>query len=225
MAEPRISVERIGREGQPLVAVEDFSPYPDSLRAAAVAAAFGPAGHHYPGLRAPLPDSYMRDALPVVRSALAQAYDHSGGVDLVDASFSIVTTPQSALTIRQRLPHCDAFTAERVALIHYLSPDDGDGTAFYRHRSTGFETVDEVRAPIFFGQLDAELRHGGAPPAGYIAGDTRLFERTVAAPARYNRALLYRSFLLHSGAISPGASLSPDPRTGRLTITAFFTLS
>ena len=225
MIEPSISVERIGREGQPLVTVDDLSPDPDSLRAAAAAAAFGPAGHHYPGLRAPVPGGYMRDALPVIRSALEQAYGHRGGVDLVDASFSIVTTPPNALTVRQRLPHCDAFTAERVALIHYLSPDDGDGTAFYRHRSTGFETVDQVRAPIFFGQLDAELRHGGPPGESYIANDTPLFERIVAAPARYNRALLYRSFLLHSGAISPDASLSSDPRTGRLTITAFFTLS
>lgn len=59
-------------------------------------------------------------------------------------------------------------------------------------------------------------------PVGYIAGDTALFERTAVAPSRYNRALLYRSYVLHSGAISPDASLSPDP--ARLTVTGFFAI-
>ncbi|WP_447406945.1 DUF6445 family protein, partial [Clostridium perfringens] len=77
---------------------------------------------------------------------------------MVDASFSIVTTPPEKLDVRQRVPHCDAFRADRIALVHYLAPEGGDGTAFFRHRSTGFETIDEERAPIFFGQLDAEFR-------------------------------------------------------------------
>jgi hypothetical protein len=38
----------------------------------------------------------------------------------------------------------------------------------------------------------------------------------------YNRALLYRSSLLHSGEIADDVSLASDPQTGRLTITGFF---
>ena len=64
-------------------------------------------------------------------------------------------------------------------------------------------------------------RARGPPPAAYIAGDTPLFERFEHVEARYNRALVYRSMLLHSGAIGPDASLSADPSTGRLTVTAF----
>ena len=68
------------------------------------------------------------------------------------------------------------------------------------------------------------MRHGGLPPASYITGDTALFERTMTAEARYNRALLYPSYLLHSGAIAPDATLSPDPAIGRLTVTAFLSV-
>jgi hypothetical protein len=181
-----------------------------------VAALWGPGANHYPGIRALLPEAYLHDQLPLIAEALGAV------VGVIDASFSMVTTPPEELSVRQRLPHVDAFGAERIALVHYLA--EGDGTAFYRHRSTGFETVDETRAPVFFDQIEAELRLGGVPPAAYVAGDTPLFEQVAHARARFNRALLYPSYLLHSGAISPGANLSADPARGRLTVTGFLAL-
>jgi hypothetical protein len=54
-----------------------------------------------------------------------------------------------------------------------------------------------------------------------VSGDTDLFERIGLAEARYDRALLYPSFLLHIGAISPETVLSADPALGRLTVTGF----
>lgn len=221
---PEVAVHRMGRSAEPLVVIDGFAADPNALRAAAAKATFGPAGHHYPGIRAPLPANYLRDQLSIIQAAVAQAFGRRRTAEVVDASFSIVTTPPAELTIQQCLPHCDAFGAERFALVHYLS-EGGDGTAFYRHRSTGFESIDQARAPIFFGQLDAELRHGGVPPARYIAGDTPLFEQTLAVPALYNRALIYRSWMLHSGAIGQDALLSVDPVAGRLTVTAFFSIS
>ncbi len=220
----KVGIEHIGREREPLVVIDDFAADPDALRAFAFAAAFGPATHYYPGIRAPLPDDYLPIQLRGLESALAEAFGLAGEVEVIDASYSIVTTRAADLAVSQRLPHCDAHARNRIALIHYLSPDGGDGTAFFRHRSTGFETVDERRAALYADQLAAELRHGGPPPEAYIAGDTPLFERTMLAEARYNRALLYRSCLLHSGAIAPDALLSPDPAMGRLTITGFLSV-
>jgi hypothetical protein len=221
---PSFTVHHVGREAQPVVVIDGFAPDPDALRAAALEAPFGPALQHYPGVRAALPDSYIPAQRTVLAQVLGPMLGRSGAVELVDASFSIVTTPPEALNIRQRIPHCDAFGAERIALVHYLAPDGGDGTAFFRHRSTGFETIDAERAPIFFGQLDAEFRYGGLPPARYVTGDTNLFEQTLAVEARYNRALVYPSYLLHSGAIAPDAVLSSDPALGRLTVTAFLSV-
>lgn len=219
-----IRVETVGAEAQSLVILDDFAPDPDALRAAAAATDFAPALNHYPGVRAGLPPSYLHTQLPVIASAAAEAFGRTGPVTVVDASFSIVSTPADALTIPQRLPHIDAFTADRIALVHYLSPEGGDGTAFYRHRATGFETVDEARRELFFRHLDTEIRHGGPPPPGYVLGDTPLFECVQSVPARYNRALLYRSWNLHSGAIGADTRLSADPGTGRLTVTAFLSV-
>lgn len=219
-----VRIESIGAEAQPLVILDDFAPDPDGLRSFAQAADFAPALNHYPGVRAALPADYLATQLPVIAAAAAEAFGRTGPVTVVDASFSVVSTPAGNLTIAQRLPHIDAFTEDRIALVHYLSPAGGDGTAFFRHRSTGFETVDETRRDLFFRHLDIEMRHGGVPPPGYVLGDTPLFERIRTEPARYNRALHYRSWNLHSGAISSDNPLSADPGAGRLTITGFLSI-
>lgn len=221
MSRPDIAARLVGRERQPLVVIDGFAPNPDALRAAAVASRFEPAGQHYPGVRAPLPPNYMLAQRPVIATVLREVFGHANSVRVLDASFSIVTTPPDALSTEQRLPHVDAVDPGRIALVHYLSLADAEGTAFYRHRATGFESIDKARAPVYFERLQSELRESGLPLAAYIAVDTPLFERTTLIEARYNRALIYRSALLHSGAISPDARLSADPADGRLTVTAF----
>lgn len=217
-----IDVLRVGREAQPVVVIDDFAPDPDALRTAALATPFGPAAHHYPGIRGDLPATHLADQLPKMAEAIAHILD--GGATVIDASFSIVTSAPENLSVQQRLPHCDAFDRGRIALVHYLAQDNADGTAFFRHRSTGFEMVDRARSAIYLDQLDAELRHGGPPAPGYVTGDTTLFERVAVVEARYNRALIYPSWLLHSGAIGPDTDLSSDPATGRLTVTAFLSV-
>lgn len=221
MIRPEISARRIGQEGRPVIVVDGFHPDPDALRTHAVASRFEPARHHYPGVRADLPPDYFALVRPALGHVLAEVFGNPNSVELLDASFSIVTTPPDALTLAQRLPHVDAVVPGRIALVHYLSPEGGDGTAFFRHRATGFELVDEARAVIYYPQLDAELRRGGEPPARYISASTPLFERIGGVDARYNRAVIYRSAMLHSGAIGAEAALSPDPAVGRLTVTAF----
>lgn len=220
----RTTIGTIGTEAQPLAILDDFAPDPDALRRFAATAGFAPALNHYPGVRAALPEIYLATQLPVIVNAAADAFGRTGPVAVIDASFSIVSTPAEALTIPQRLPHVDAFTPDRIALIHYLSLDGGDGTAFFRHRATGFETVDEARRELFFRHLDTEIRLGGPPPPRYMLGDTALFDCIRTEPARYNRALLYRSSNLHSGAIAADAVLSSNPVAGRLTVTAFLSI-
>lgn len=220
MIRPAVVARQIGDERQPVVIVDGFHPDPDQLRAAAVDTPFEPAHRHYPGIRAPLPPDYFARVRPVLATVLREVFGHTGGVDLIDASFSIVTTPPAALAIPQRLPHVDAVQPGRIALVHYLALDGGDGTAFFRHRATGFETIDGARSDTYLARLNAELREG-APQQAYVHDSTPLFERTATAEARYNRAVIYRSAILHSGAIRPDAALDPDPATGRLTVTAF----
>lgn len=218
----RIETLRIGDEQRMLVVIDDAAADPDALCAFADRATFTPARHAYPGVRAELPDDYWTNGREAVDRAVAILLGRAAEWQVIDASFSMVTTPRADLSVSQRLPHADAYDEGRIALVHYLgASDDEDGTAFFRHRSTRFETIDAERAPVYHAQLDAELRHGGVPAADYPAADHRLFERIAAVGARRNRAVLYHSFALHSGIIAPTASLSADPRTGRLTVTGF----
>lgn len=220
MIRPDISARRIGHEQQPVAIVDGFHPDPDALRALAAKAAFGPAHRHYPGIRADLPGDYFAAVRPALALVLREVFA-AERIDLLDASFSIVTAAPDTLVLEQRLPHVDAIVPGRIALVHYLSPTETDGTAFFRHRATGFETIDEARSAAYLAALDGELTAGAMPPAAYTSGSTDLFEEVWRADARYNRAVIYRSALLHSGAISPGARLDANPATGRLTVTAF----
>lgn len=221
MSRPDISARLIGREGQPLVTIDGFAPSPDALRAAAAASAFEPGRHLYPGVRAPLPIDYWPAVRSLVATVLHDVFGCRNRARLLDASFAMVTTPARRLAAEQRLPHVDSTSQGRIALIHYLALDDGDGTAFFRHRATGFETISQEREAAYYARLATELREHGPPSPAYIRDETPLYKRTALADARYNRALIYRSSMLHSGAISPDARLSSDPATGRLTVTAF----
>lgn len=225
MIEPNIRARRIGRERCPIAIIDGFARDPDALRNQALTSVFGPAADHYPGVRAPLPSTYMQAQAELLAKVLAAVFDARGAARVLDAAYSIVSTAREDLSLAQRLPHVDATSSARIALVHYLTPDVTAGTAFFRHRATGYESVDEARAEPYLAILDKEVRSGEVPGASYMAEDTALFERTHLVEAAYNRAVIYRGNMLHSGAIAADTPLSADPATGRLTITGFLALA
>ncbi len=218
---PAVTIRRLGHEAAPLVIIDDFSPDPGALVAAAAAQAFAPNGPYYPGIRAPADAGYLAARMDVLRPVLEATFDCPGGARLVECAFSLVTTlPQDLLPI-QRLPHFDSTDPGRFALLHYLCGPEQGGTAFYRHRATGFESVSDARYPVYTAALEAEVAATGLPDADYIRGETVLFEQTGEVEAAFNRMVIYRSRTLHSGRIPPDFAFSPDPRVGRLTINTF----
>ncbi len=225
MSGPTIDVRHVGNEREPVVVIEGFSPDPERLRGLAAGAEYLPHDLYYPGVKAPITAEYFQETRATLASVLREIFDMERGADVIRASYSIVTTPPHLLSIEQRIPHVDSIEAGRMAILHYLSPDDGDGTAFYRHRSTGFETLNAERSDAYFASLNDDMRRLGAPPPAYICGDTELFEQTARFGAAFNRALIYRGRLLHSGAISAGRELSNDPLRGRLTIASFLAVA
>jgi hypothetical protein len=215
----RLRVERQGAEAQPVIVVDDLLAAPERWREAAERARYCRIGPHYPGLRAPVPG----EAASALREALAGPIAETFGLapPLLECFFSIVTTGPEALAPIQRLPHFDGLEPERIAILVYLSGPEQGGTAFYRQRSTGFESVDAARFPIFEAALKAGVAEHGLPPPAYIAGDTPLYESIARYEARPNRALVYRGHILHCAAIPPGAALTADPARGRLSVNAF----
>ncbi|MGN6376606.1 MAG: DUF6445 family protein [Sphingomonas sp.] len=216
-----IRIERIGREEQPVVVIDDFVANPDRLRAAAEALDFRPLGRHYPGVRAEVAAGDVEAYLAPVSGLIAEVFGCHGGLGLISAGYSIVTTPPSALTPIQRLPHFDGLEPERIALLHYLNGQEQGGTAFFRHRSTGYETISADRHAAYDAALRRDVARHGMPEPAYISGDTALFERVARFEAKPNRALIYRGHLLHCADLPADLDLTPDPRKARLTVNTF----
>ena len=135
--------------------------------------------------------------------------------------YSLVTTPPAKLSYPQRIPHVDSVAPNELAFIHYLFKSDLGGTAFYRHRKTGFEYVDLDRMPEYLRNMEEESLGPDYPPAEYINGDTPLYEQISAHEGVFNRALFYRRNSLHSGSLARNFVADPNPRTGRLSINGF----
>jgi len=218
---PHMRIETIGREQSPVIVIDGFVTDPAALAEIAAQAAFAPMGAHYPGVRAPVPPGCVAAFLVPVAPIIARTFGLPGSIGLIDAMFSLVTAAPASLRPIQRLPHFDGCEAERLAVLHYLGGCGAGGTAFYRHRSTGFETISPARLAPYDTALRADVARHGMPPAAYIAGDTAIFEQTARFEGRFNRALIYRGHLLHCAALPPETPLSADPRVGRLTVNTF----
>ncbi len=220
----RLTATHVGREREPLLEARDVVVEAQALVDLAAASlfkpAYGPAGG-YPGLRATAPNDYLAMIVGALAGPIAEVFA-LGPVRPVQAecSFSLATLPPDRLAPPQRAPHVDTVDPRRFAILHYLCDPGFGGTVFYRHRATGFETLSEERKGPY---LAARRQEGWAP--GYVDDGEPWFERTAEVPAEYNRVIVYRSRLLHSGRILAPEALSGDPRRGRLTVNTFATFA
>lgn len=209
-----------GDETQPVVVIDDFAPDPHALREDATFLSFSRIGAHYPGVRALVPEAVLHPFITALAPIVREVFG-LGDLSIVDSFYSVVTTPPSDLAPIQRLPHFDEVSPTRLALLHYLSSDERSGTAFFRQRSTGYESVDAARLPAYRAALANDLARHGLPGAGYIGADSPVFERVARHRACFNRAILYRSNTLHCADMPSDMSFSPDPYDGRLTVNTF----
>lgn len=221
MTEPSVRIEHIGAERQPVIVIDDFVADPGWLRRAAEALDYRPMGRHYPGLRAEVAPADVVRYLAPVQAVIADTFGFASAAAVTSAGYSIVTTRPADLTPIQRLPHFDGLESERIALLHYLNGSEQGGTAFYRHRSTGFETISADRHAAYDAALRRDVARHGLPGPAYIAGDTPLYACTARFEAKPNRALIYRGHLLHCADLPVELDFAPDPRTARLTVNTF----
>ena len=218
----QVKAERIGTEGGVVVTIDNFLLDAGQMVDYATRGAyFLPAGALYPGVQAPLPAPYPLYSHFFTKALIPDAFG-LGDLDVIDcrATFSMMTVPPDQVGIRQRIPHMDMPDPNNIVLLHYLFDDPEGGTAFYRHRKTGFESMDPERRKIYEEVLKDEIT--AHPQEGYICGDSPIFEQIARYPAVFNRAIIYRSHTLHAAAVPPGYVLSRDPRQGRLTANTVF---
>jgi hypothetical protein len=225
MEQPSIQVDHIGREGHPVVVVENFSPQPDRLVEDARAISFNRMGPYYPGLRAPVSKLYFEGLAETLAPMMREVFGASSRMAFDRALYSIAVTEPGDLTLPQRIPHIDGVQEGLVAIVHYLSPPGHGGAAFFRHRATGYEAITADRHRPYLDALQADFVVHGEPAPDYIDGDTALFERIAAYDAVFNRALIYRGNLLHSARLADGPNRSAEIGVGRLTVASFLTVS
>lgn len=223
-AHPELSVkaEYIGNDKSPVLIIDNFMQNAERLVDYAAQSRFGVASQFYPGLRAAGFREYAEGASQILTPYIQDVFDwQERDVKPVECMFSVVTTRPENLIPFQRIPHIDGTEQNILALLHYLSPAEMGGTSFYRHKSSGYERMDEVKYNSYAKTLEQEVAQSGLPPAEYISGDTDLYEKIAHYPARFNRAIVYRGASLHSGEIPNESSFSADPREGRLTVNTF----
>ena len=113
--------------------------------------------------------------------------------------------------------HSDREAGDYTAIV-YLSnhEDDGSGTGFFKHRSSGLASMpsfSELRAnPQFLDQLKVEM----------VSGAPEHWEMLHFVPGRFNRALIFDAPLFHSRI--PKHGFGDSPESGRMVWACHFRL-
>jgi hypothetical protein len=220
----RFSVEtrHIGQERQPALVLDNYLRDPDAMVSyAATESRFQPSPLAYPGIIAPAPEAYIDGLVRVLVPMIADTFKVKADTAyLSDCFFAIATFPPQQLHFGQRLPHVDGFDPGLIAVLHYLCDSKYGGTALYRHRATGYETLTKEQNDHMKSLIAQDIAKNPIP-AQYPNANNRLFEQTACFEAKFNRLVVYRSRILHSMVVDANTKLHPDPRAGRLTVNTF----
>lgn len=220
-SEAAISLEFYGEERQPIIIADNALVDPDKVVEIAARQDYSQIGPYYPGLRAPVPSAAALQLVQPLAQLLAETFGLTEPPRFEECYLSLVTVAPDKLSPIQRIPHIDGTETERLAVLLYLDKAEQGGTAFYRHRSTGFESVGANRLTAYQAVLHQDIVRHGEPDVGYMNGGTVIFEEIHAVAGRYNRAICYRGNILHCGMLPNDFIPQENPRQGRLTLNLF----
>ena len=211
---------RFGQDDEPLVVIDDFAEAQlPRLISLARQGRFAPVPG-FPGARSPADPTYLGLNGEVLHRALAEQFGFDGGLRIKSCNYSIVALTPEQLSPEQRVPHYDDPGEELLAILHYLGDEADGGTAFYRHRRTGFETLRPDRVDAYHEALREDDPRFGEPAQAYCYGDSERFELTGEVAAKRDRLVIYRGRRLHSGRILHPPSGNRRDRV-RLTLNTF----
>jgi hypothetical protein len=217
---------KIGKEKHPLFLVDDLLLNPELVVEYAQQGEgfINQKTDFYPGVRKPLPADYGNLICQFVASTFPKKLALPTLINIKNSlcALSISNQHPGTLLPIQRIPHFDTCDNQQWAVLHYLCKAECGGTGFFRHISSGFEAITEDRNKRYLRMLEDDASTKGMPPGEYLNGSSALFEQTHAVDAKYNRALIYPSNLLHSGLIRQWQS--SDIASSRLTANTFLQL-
>ena len=216
-----LSLDHFGSEAQPILTVGNALSDADAVIDIASRHSYRPMGPFYPGIRAGVSEKIAMPLVEPLADRLVESFGLARPPRYRECFLSLVTRRAQELSPIQRLPHFDGVEPTRLAVLLYLDRAERGGTAFYRQRATGYESVDADRFERYRSELDREAAEKGVPESGYISGDTPLFQQVHAVAGRFNSMVVYRGNTLHCAQLAAGFSPGATPADGRLTLNLF----
>jgi hypothetical protein len=218
-----VELAHIGRGGITVTRIDNILR--DPLRVASLGFAQSYSADRsnlYPGLRAAMPEDFsneLRDWLtPILQRQGVLGADQAICRDT--SFFSFVSTASKDLLPIQCIPHFDSTDPRLFAAVIYLCDTRFGGTAFYRHRRTGYEEITQENVRNYQDALNNDMRLYGVPKKQYINGDTLLFETIFASELKFNSAIVYPGRALHAAKIDRQFESPKTKNDWRLTVTA-----
>lgn len=214
---------KLGKEEQPLLIIDDLIEGAEQFYEMATNANWHlPDGTYYPGLNAPLPNEYIECLLTGLKPSLSRAFNFNHDARYaVNGFFALTTHEYEDFGPWQKIPHFDQTSAKQIALVHYLSPSQTGGTAFFRHNPTGFESISDARRAEYIDYVTKWIAANPNLLTEYTGPNTPDYEMLFKVPYKFNRAVLYPSNILHC-ALYDGTNQSADPKIGRITANSFW---
>jgi hypothetical protein len=219
----QVRLARIGRRGIAVSMIDNVLHDPEGVAALGFAQSYAQdRGNLYPGVRAPMPESFSTAFRAWLTPILRRngMLEGSRAIHRDSSFFSVVTTASTDLLPIQRIPHYDSTDPGLFAAVIYLCDTRFSGTSFYRHRKTGYEEITEENRNNYELALDTDMRVHGAPKKEYINGDSVLFEVIFSNELKFNSGIIYPGRILHAGNIQRQFNPPQDEHEWRLTVTA-----
>jgi hypothetical protein len=214
---------RIGRHGIKVSVIDNVLRDPEGVAALGFAQPYAEdRSNLYPGMRAAMPESFSI-AFRAWLTPILQRNDVLAGNQILSRDmsfFSVVTTASKHLLPIQCIPHYDSTDPDLFAAVIYLCDTRFSGTAFYRHRRTGYEEITAENLSHYQLALNSDMRMHGPPKKEYINGDSLLFETIFSNELKFNSAIVYPARILHAAKIEKQFHSPKDQHEWRLTVTA-----
>lgn len=224
-----MQILRIGEENNKVLCFDNFLAEPMQLVGFAQGATFS---HYaaaaqrkgYPGVRTAAPIGLGEQIRTYLDRIVKAEYEIPAArkIKPLQDALCMMTVPEAELGPLQRIPHFDASSPYFFATLLYLCDERHGGTGFYRHNSTGYESIMPERSEHYLDVSYDELNSKKSERC-YFSESNEFFTKVGFVPATFNRLLVYRGNILHSANILSDISLNADPRIGRLTANIFFT--
>jgi len=220
-----VSSVRVGESPVAVTVADDVLLHPRRLAEFGLGHGFvADGGNLYPGVRARVPAEFSRPFHAWLTRALhgTGVLEESCHIHADASFFSIVNRSRASLLPLQRIPHYDSTDPKVFAAVIYLFDRAGSGTSFYRHRTTGYEKINDANAASYRTALNRNMKNLGPPARDYTNGSNVLFERMHSVDSAFNRIVIYSGNVLHAADIDGSLFNGNDNDNGRwrLTVTS-----